>query len=266
MENLLELLRKYNMTNADVLSTSGSPLATTNLSDNEMNIGVSQGMGLDNESLLGSDKQTNKTLSLMGLLSSPEALTGLGLISAGMKGQGIGEAALPSFVQGLNVSSTVRAMTKEQEQQKAIDEFAGKVPEQYKPLFKAFPKETMKLLLTPKTPTISGEALKVAGKLQGLNTTEFKEAFKKLSKVEQDLYNKEIIGNQDLTSMFLKEALEGGNLGNYAQKQKAMTATKEEPVAVDIKSTDVFKKYKEANPNVSDEALIDAIKKKYPNK
>jgi hypothetical protein len=264
MENLLELLRKYNMTNADVLSTSGSPLATTNLPNDEMNIGVSQGMGLDNESLLGSDKQTNKTLSLMGLLSSPEALTGLGLISAGMKGQGIGEAALPSFVEGLKVSSAVKTLTKEQEQEKNIAAFADKVPEQYKALFKAFPKETMKLLLTPKTPTISGEALKVAGKLQGLNTTEFKEAFGKLSKVEQDLYNKEIIGNQDLTSMFLKEALQGGNLADYAQKQKGVTTTAAAPI--DIKSTDVFKKYKEANPNVSDELLIDAIKKKFPNK
>lgn len=262
MENLLELLRKYNMTNADVLSTSGSPLATTNLSDNEMNIGVSQGMGLDNESLLGSDKQTNKTLSLMGLLSSPEALTGLGLISAGMKGQGIGEAALPSFVEGLKVSSAVKTFTKEQEQEKNIAEFANKVPEQYKALFKAFPKETMKLLLTPKNPTISGEALKVAGKLQGLNATEFKEAFGKLSKVEQDLYNKEITGNQDIVSQLL--TMSGGDLSKFAQNQKGTTTTAAAPV--DIKSTDVFKKYKEANPNVSDEALIDAIRKKYPNK
>jgi len=262
MENLLELLRKYNMTNADVLSTSDSPLATTNLSNDEMNIGVSQGMGLENESLLGSDKQTNKTLSLMGLLSSPEALTGLGLISAGMKGQGIGEAALPSFVEGLKISSAVKTLTKEQEQEKNIAAFADKVPEQYKALFKAFPKETMKLLLTPKTPTISGEALKVAGKLQGLNATEFKEAFGKLSKVEQDLYNKEITGNQDIVSQLL--AMSGGNLADYAQKQKGVTTTA--PAPIDIKSTDVFKKYKEANPNVSDELLIDAIKKKFPNK
>jgi len=153
-------------------------------------------------------------------------------------------------------------MTKEQEQQKAIDEFADKVPEQYKPLFKAFPKETMKLLLTPKTPTLSGEALKVAGKLQGLNPTEFKDAFGKLSKVEQDLYNKEIAGNQDIVSQLL--AMSGGNLADYAQKQKGVTTTAAAPI--DIKSTDVFKKYKEANPNVSDELLIDAIKKKFPNK
>jgi len=166
MENLLELLRKYNMTNEDVLSTSGSPLATTNLSNNGMNIGVSQGMGLEDQSLLGSDKKTNKTLSLMGLLGSPEALTGLSLLSAGMKGQSISEAALPSFVEGLKVSSAVRTMTKEQEQQKAIDEFADKVPEQYKPLFKAFPKETMKLLLTPKEQTLTGLEVKALEKVR----------------------------------------------------------------------------------------------------
>lgn len=113
-----------------------------------------------------SDNQTKKTLNLMGLLGSPEALTGLGLISAGMKGQGIGESILPSFVQGLNVSSTVRGITKEQEQQKAIEEFAGKVPEQYKPLFKAFPKETMKLLLTPKEPSLTALEVKALEKVR----------------------------------------------------------------------------------------------------
>jgi hypothetical protein len=252
MENITDLLKKY--------YGFGGTLGYTG-SEN-IDAGGNQDTGLTNENLLGSDKQTNKTLSLMGLLSSPEALTGLGLISAGMKGQGIGEAALPSFVEGLKVSSAVRTLTKEQEQEKNIADFADKVPEQYKALFKAFPKETMKLLLTPKTPTISGEALKVAGKLQGLNATEFKEAFGKLSKVEQDLYNKEITGNQDIVSQLL--TMSGGNIADYAQKQKGVTTTAAAPI--DIKSTDVFKKYKEANPNVSDELLIDAIKKKFPNK
>jgi len=235
MENLTELLKKY------------------------YGYGMDDSLSLNEQ--LGSDRKTNNTLSLMGLLGSPEALTGLGLISAGMKGQSIGEAALPSFIEGLKVSSTVRTLTKEQEQQKAIDEFGSQVPEQYKPLFKAFPRETMKLLLTPKTPTISGEALKVAQKLQGLSPTEFKEALGKLSKVDQDLYNKEIAGNQDIISQLL--TMSGGNLADYAQKQKVTTA----PAApVDIKSSDIFKKYKEANPNVSDELLIQEIKKKFPNK
>ena len=147
MDSLTELLKKYYGYGAnDELGLTEST---------SVNGGLEQDMGLQNKSLLGSDRKTNNTLSLMGLLGSPEALTGLGLISAGMKGQGIGEAALPSFVEGLKVSSAVRTMTKEQEQQKAIDEFASQVPEQYKPLFKAFPKETMKLLLTPKQPTLT---------------------------------------------------------------------------------------------------------------
>ena len=212
-----------------------------------------------------SDNQTKKTLNLMGLLGSPEALTGLGLISAGMKGQGIGEAILPSFVQGLNVSSTVRGITKEQEQQKAIEEFAGKVPEQYKPLFKAFPKETMKLLLTPKTPTISGEALKVAQKLQGLSPNEFKDAFGKLSKVEQDLYNKEIMGNQDALNMFIKEK---GQLKNFAQPQKGTTTSPTTNVAtpMDIKSTSDFQTVKKANPSATDIEIENFLKQKFPNK
>ena len=213
-----------------------------------------------------SDNQTKKTLNLMGLLGSPEALTGLGLISAGMKGQGIGEAILPSFVQGLNVSSTVRGITKEQEQQKAIEEFAGKVPEQYKPLFKAFPKETMKLLLTPKTPTISGEALKVAQKLQGLNPNEFKDAFGKLSKVEQDLYNKEITGNQDIISQLL--TMSGGDLSKFAQSQKGTTAAPTTNVAtpMDIKSTSDFQTVKKANPSATDIEIENFLKQKFPNK
>ena len=215
-----------------------------------------------------SDNQTKKTLNLMGLLGSPEALTGLGLISAGMKGQGIGEAILPSFVQGLNVSSTVRGITKEQEQQKAIEEFAGKVPEQYKPLFKAFPKETMKLLLTPKTPTISGEALKVAQKLQGLSPNEFKDAFGKLSKVEQDLYNKEIMGNQEALNMFIKDAIEKGQLKNFAQPQKGTTAAPTTNVAtpMDIKSTSDFQTVKKANPSATDIEIENFLKQKFPNK
>jgi len=253
MDSLTELLKKYYGYGIN------DQLSSNEQADSEMGLG--QDMGVKNQSLLGSDRKTNNTLSLMGLLGSPEALTGLGLISAGMKGQSIGEAALPSFVEGLKVSSAVRTFTKEQEQQKAIDEFGSQVPEQYKPLFKAFPRETMKLLLTPKTPTISGEALKVAQKLQGLSPTEFKEALGKLSKVDQDLYNKEIAGNQDIISQLL--TMSGGNLADYAQKQKVTTA----PAApVDIKSSDIFKKYKEANPNVSDELLIQEIKKKFPNK
>ena len=255
MNDLTELLKKYYGYGID------DPLGSTE--STSIDGGLEQDMRLQNKSLLGSDRKTNNTLSLMGLLGSPEALTGLGLISAGMKGQSIGEAALPSFVEGLKISSSVRAMTKEQEQQKAIEEFGSQVPEQYKPLFKAFPRETMKLLLTPKSPTISGEALKVAQKLQGLSPIEFKEALGKLSKVDQDLYNKEIAGNQDAINIFLKDALLKGKLGDFAQKQKGTIAP---VVPTDIKSTSDFQTVKKTNPSATDAEIESFLKKKFPDK
>lgn len=225
-------------------------------------LGISQDTSMNTDASLLSDNRTAKTLNLMGLLSSPELITGLGLISQGTQGKPIGEAILPAVKEGITISSSAKAFTKEQEQQKAIDEFADKVPEQYKPLFKAFPKETMKLLLTPKTPTISGTALKIAEKFEGLNEEQFKDAFSKLPKVEKDIYNKEILGNQDIVSQLL--SLSGGKLGDFAQPSKQGTSPKAAPL--DIKSTDIFKKYKEANPTVSDDELIEAIRKKFPNK
>jgi len=245
MENLTELLKKY----------YGYGMNDPLLSNEETNLemGLGQDIGLQNASLLGSDKQTNKTLSLMGLLGSPEALTGLGLISAGMKGQGIGEAALPSFVEGLKVSSAVRTLTKEQEQQKAIEEFADKVPEQYKPLFKAFPKETMKLLLSPKALTISGEALKVAAKLQGLSKNEFTKVFNSLSKVEQDLYNNQILGRQDVLSKLNIDLSQPQNDPTQGKKTMGNIPTLEEYIS----------KNKAANPSFSEDFFIQKYKEKY---
>jgi hypothetical protein len=245
MENLAELLKKYYGYGMN------DPLSSNEQVDSEMGLG--QDMGLQNKSLLGSDKKTNNTLSLMGLLGSPEALTGLGLISAGMKGQNIGEAALPSFVEGLKVSSAVRTLTKEQEQQKAIDEFGSQVPEQYKPLFKAFPRETMKLLLTPKTSTISGEALKVAAKLQGLSKNEFNKVFNSLSKVEQDLYNNQILGRQDVLSKLNIDLSESQNQPTQGKKAASNIPTLEEYVS----------KNKTANPSFSEDFLIQKYKEKY---
>ena len=106
MENLTELLKKYYGYGMN------DPLSSNEQADSEMGLG--QDIGLQNKSLLGSDKKTNNTLSLMGLLGSPEALTGLGLISAGSQGKKIGESILPAFTEGLKVSSAVTAMTKEQ--------------------------------------------------------------------------------------------------------------------------------------------------------
>ena len=59
MENITDLLKKY--------YGFGGTLGFTG-SEN-VDASGNQDTGLTNENLLGSDKQTNKTLSLMGLLS-----------------------------------------------------------------------------------------------------------------------------------------------------------------------------------------------------
>lgn len=159
MENLLELLKKYNMSNEDVASLTGSPLVTTQPINNEMNMGVSQGMGTQNQTLLGSDQQTNKTLGLMGLLGSPEALMGLSLLGAGSRGEKIGQAALPSFIEGLKGASLVNEFGKIQRQQ----EFAKNLPEGvYKTVGTLFPEIAAKGMIEEETnkPKIRAEIQK----------------------------------------------------------------------------------------------------------
>jgi hypothetical protein len=255
MDSLTELLKKYYGYGAN------DELGLTESTSSDGGLGLD--MGVQNQSLLGSDRRTNNTLSLMGLLGSPEALTGLGLISAGSQGKRIGESILPAFTEGLKVSSAVTAMTKEQEQQKAIDEFASQVPEQYKPLFKAFPKETMKLLLTPKTPTLSGEALKIAGKLQGLTGKDYDIAFNNLSRVERDIYSREI-GSLKPIDMLLQKAYSGDKSAvdysaGTAKGTPAPAASKEK-----VELEKVLNAYRKANPSESDDRLLEAIKKKKP--
>jgi len=111
----------------------------------------------------------------------------------------------------------------------------------------------MKLLLTPKTSTISGEALKVAGKLQGLNKNEFNKVFNSLSKVEQDLYNNQILGRQDVLSKLNIDLSESQNQPTQQKKAASNIPTLEEYVS----------KNKTANPSFSEDFLIQKYKEKY---
>ena len=159
MENLLEILKKYNMSNEDVASLTGSPLVTTQPINSEMNMGVSQGMGTQNHTLLGSDQQTNKTLGLMGLLGSPEALMGLSLLGAGSRGENIGQAALPSFIEGLKGASLVNEFGKIQRQQ----EFVKNLPEGvYKKIGALYPEIAAKGMVEEEAnkPKLKAEMLK----------------------------------------------------------------------------------------------------------
>ena len=88
-----------------------------------------------------------------GLLYSPEVLGGIGLLTAGLSGQNPG-AALPNLIQGMKTASMFSAMEQEEEKKKLIKEYADKVPEEDKALFKAFPLEYLKKneFATPKDP------------------------------------------------------------------------------------------------------------------
>jgi len=257
MNDLTELLKKYY--GYGINDQLGLTESTS------IDGGLEQDMGLQNKSLLGSDRKTNNTLSLMGLLGSPEALTGLGLISAGMKGQSIGEAALPSFVEGLKISSSVRAMTKEQEQQKAIEEFGSQVPEQYKPLFKAFPKETMKLLLTPKQPTLTALEVNALEKVRAGTPLDAADKIL-IDKLKQGNPFNALIGDifsdPKIQEQIKKYASK--NIDTQGQKSDATTQTPTAPT--DIKSTSDFQTVKKTNPSATDVEIESFLKKKFPDK
>jgi hypothetical protein len=152
-------------------------------------------------------------------------------------------------------------MTKEQEQHKAIDEFADKVPEQYKPLFKAFPKETMKLLLTPKEQTLTGLEVKALEKVRaGLPLDQADKIL--IDKLKQGNPINQLLGDI-LSDPKIQDQIKKYASQNIESQGKNIEATKQ--TKFDIKSTDIFKQFKQANPSVSDELLIEEIKKKYPN-
>ena len=219
------------------------------------------------------DTKLNDTMNLMGLLGSPEVLTGLGLISRGSQGERIGTAALPSFIDALSGVKAVRSLTASQQKEESIKKFADKVPPEYQDLFKAFPEETIKLLFAPKNPTLSGEALKVADKLKGaLTKTEFDAAFSKLSQVERDLYNKEILTPNLFETLIGLGGMSGAKDFAAAGSATKTTQTPDVQKTKTITTTtapslnDFVTQAKQLNPTYTDAQLTDIYKKKYGGK
>ena len=79
-----------------------------------------------------------RSFDYKGLLYSPEVLGGIGLLTQGLSGARPG-VALPSMMQGMKTASMFSAMEKEEEKKRLIEQYADKVPEDQKALFKAFP-------------------------------------------------------------------------------------------------------------------------------
>ena len=84
-----------------------------------------------------------RSFDYKGLLYSPEVLGGIGLLTQGLSGASPG-VALPSMMQGMKTASMFSAMEKEEEKKRLIEQYADKVPEDQKALFKAFPLEYLK--------------------------------------------------------------------------------------------------------------------------
>jgi hypothetical protein len=84
-----------------------------------------------------------RSFDYKGLLYSPEVLGGIGLLTAGLSGKAP-DTALPMMMQGMKTASMFSAMEKEEEKKRLIEQYADKVPEDQKALFKAFPLEYLK--------------------------------------------------------------------------------------------------------------------------
>jgi len=135
---------------------------------------------------------------LRGLLEDENFLIGAGLLTAGAKGQSLGEAAFPTI---MNAAKTQKMFQDTAKSTKSVYDVELKKnvlktdleiknnPDRYEP-----PKTAQK----PTKETINDRTLAVFDKLnKAPNDKEFKILFDSLSKPDQALYNNKIKGNPD---------------------------------------------------------------------
>jgi hypothetical protein len=135
---------------------------------------------------------------LRGLLEDENFLIGAGLLTAGAKGQSLGEAAFPTIINAAKTQKMFKDTAKstksvyDVELKKNVlktDLEIKKNPNRYEP-----PKTAQK----PTKETINDRTLAVFDKLnQAKNDEEFRILFDSLSKPDQALYNNKIAGNPD---------------------------------------------------------------------
>ena len=146
---------------------------------------------------------------LKGLLEDENFLIGAGLLTAGAKGQSLGEAAFPTI---MNAAKTQKMFQDTAKSTKSVydvelkknvlktDLEIKKNPNRYEP-----PKTAQK----PTKETINDRTLAVFDKLNNApNDKEFKILFDSLSKPEQALYKNKIQGNPDAIDDAIAEKIE----------------------------------------------------------
>lgn len=202
--------------------------------------------GMDGEQgtrgLLGSGGQMGQGGLLQQAFSSPAIMGGLGLLSAGMRGEGVQPALLKQ--------SQIQQMDIKARRARAFENLLKRddISERDKAYLLAG--------ITPPrtaTPSLSKEALNVYNKLRAAkNKDEFDQIYKGLNQAEKDLYNSKIKPNLDFF----------GQIGQLTEEQGG----KKKSSKIKIQDTDDFKITKKANPKASDQEIIDFLKKKFPNK
>jgi len=197
-----------------------------------------------------------------GLLYSPEVLGGIGLLTAGLSGQNPG-AALPNLIQGMKTASMFSAMEQEEEKRKLIKDYADKVPEEDKALFKAFPLEYLKKneFATPKAAKFT-TFINDDGDKQTLNIST-KDGLAKATELTQNGYSivsQSITGKNvdDITQKSNKTKLaetviKGENLLTNLKRQELLFD--DEFLSLDGKAKFLFLKEKDKIANITNKPL-----------
>jgi len=197
-----------------------------------------------------------------GLLYSPEVLGGIGLLTAGLSGQNPG-AALPNLIQGMKTASMFTAMEQEEEKKKLIKEYADKVPEEDKALFKAFPLEYLKKneFATPKAAKFT-TFINADGDKQTLNIST-KDGLAKATELTAngyDIVSQSITGKNvdDITQKSNKTKLaetviKGENLLSNLKRQELLFD--DEFLSLDGRAKFLFLKEKDKIANITNKPL-----------
>lgn len=167
---------------------------------------------------------------LRGLLEDENFLIGAGLLTAGAKGQSLGEAAFPTILQAAKVKKTFADTAKttksvfsikDNKNVLASDIEISKDKANYLPATKA------------KDLSVNDLGINVYRKLDGLTGEAFDAKLKSLPQNEQDVYAKIIKGNEDWFSSLIKDNIKNNksempDLSGYQITEKSKGKSIEE--------------------------------------
>mgnify|MGYP003664235324 FL=1 len=167
---------------------------------------------------------------LKGLLEDENFLIGAGLLTAGAKGQSLGEAAFPTILQAAKVKKTFADTAKttksvfsikDNKNVLASDIEISKDKANYLPATKA------------KDLSVNDLGINVYRKLDGLTGEAFDAKLKSLPQNEQDVYAKIIKGNEDWFSSLIKDNIKNNksempDLSGYQITEKSKGKSIEE--------------------------------------